>query len=223
MSSRVLAIGDIHGCDVALRTLVDALDLRVDDTLVFLGDAIDRGPGTKSVVEQILALESVCDVIWLTGNHEEMMRYAISGRGLVGEWLQAGGQATVDSYGGSLENVPPEHIRFLVSGRSFWETDHEIFVHASLEPAVSLKNQTSDYLRWKHVAGTEKPSVSGKRVICGHTAQRDGVPLVFDGWVCIDTYAHGNKWLSCLNVGSDHVTQASQDGQLRDFPLSAYA
>jgi serine/threonine protein phosphatase 1 len=78
-------------------------------------------------------------------------------------------------------------------------------VHACVESDISLNNQTSDFLRWKHIGGMESPHVSGKRVICGHTSQTDGVPLVFDGWACIDTYPHGGKWLTCLNVETDHV------------------
>lgn len=220
---RILAIGDVHGCHHALVTLLGVLALTSSDTVVFLGDAVDRGPDSKLVIDQILSLRNTCKVIFITGNHEELMRDAISGRGLSNPWLQAGGQATVESYDGSLENVPPEHIRFLVSGAPFWETDSDIFVHACLESGVSLINQTSDFLRWKHIGGMEPPHVSGKRVVCGHTAQTDGMPLVFDGWVCIDTYPHGGKWLTCLNCETDHVVQASQDGEVREFPLSKYS
>lgn len=223
MTGRILAIGDVHGCSQALAALLEAVSIQPNDTVVFLGDVIDRGPESKIVVDRILALGEICSVICLTGNHEEMMRLALAGRGLVNEWLQSGGQATVDSYGGSIDDVPPEHIRFLVTGRQFWQTDSDIFVHACVESAVSLNNQTSDFLRWKHLGGTEPPHVSGKRVICGHTPQRDGIPLVFDGWVCIDTYVHGGKWLSCLDVGSDDVIQASQGGEVRHFPLAKYA
>ena len=220
---RILAIGDVHGCHRALVTLLGVLALTSSDTVVFLGDAVDRGPNSKLVIDRILSLRDTCKVIFITGNHEEMMRDAISGRGLVNQWLGAGGQATLDSYDGSLENVPPEHIRFLVSGSQFWESDSDIFVHACVESGISLNNQTSDFLRWKHIGGMESPHVSGKRVVCGHTSQTDGVPFVFDSWVCIDTYPHGGKWLTCLDCESDHVVQASQDAEVREFPLSKYS
>ncbi len=220
---RILAIGDIHGCSIALETLLQSVAVKPQDTVVFLGDAVDRGPESRQAIDQILSLRERCKVIFIAGNHEQMMRQAISGSGLMDQWLQAGGQATVDSYGGSLDNVPPEHIRFLVSGVAFWESENDIFVHACLESNISLTNQTSDYLRWKHLGGMEAPHVSGKRVVCGHTAQRDGVPLVFDGWACIDTFAHGGKWLSCLDVNSDLLVQASEQGDVREFPLSKYA
>lgn len=223
MSGRILAVGDIHGCHNALATLLEAIVLTASDTVVFLGDAVDRGPDSKLVIDHILLLQNQCRVNFIAGNHEEMMRNAISGRGLVNQWLESGGQATVDSYGGSLTNVPPAHIRFLVSSLPFWESDNDIFVHACVEPRVSLANQTSDYLRWKHISGSESPHASGKRIVCGHTSQNDGVPLVFDGWVCLDTYAHGGKWLTCLDVEADTVVQASESGQVRKFPLSKYA
>ena len=148
---RILAIGDVHGCHRALVTLLGVLALTPSDTVVFLGDAVDRGPDSKLVVDRILSLRDTCKTIFITGNHEEMMRDAISGRGLVDQWLRAGGEATLESYGGSLGNVPPEHIRFLVSGSQFWESESDIFVHACVESDISLNNQTSDFLRWKHI------------------------------------------------------------------------
>jgi serine/threonine protein phosphatase 1 len=222
MQKRTLAIGDVHGCHTALVTLLEVIKLNSADTVVFIGDLVDRGPSSKQVVDCVLSLRDVCNVIVLMGNHEEMMRNAISGQGLFTAWLDAGGDKTLESYGGSIEAIPSEHIRLLVSALPFYETESEIFVHASLEFDMSLPNQNSDYLRWKHISGSERRHISGKRVICGHTAQTDGVPLVFDGWVCIDTYPHGGKWLSCLDVAADHVYQASENCQTRDFKLSRY-
>lgn len=178
MTGRTFAIGDVHGCHRALATLLESLAVSADDTLVFVGDVVDRGPSSKAVVDQLLILRKTCDFVLIMGNHEEMMRDAISGRGLYQAWMDAGGLATIDSYGGAAENIPPDHIRLLLSARPFYETDHDIFIHACLEPNVSLPNQTSDFLRWKHLSGSERPHVSGKRIICGHTPQTDGVPLV---------------------------------------------
>lgn len=223
MDGRIFAIGDVHGCHRALATLLGMLALTAGDTVIFLGDLVDRGPSSKQVVSHVLSLQQSCKVVVITGNHEEMMRDAISGHGLFNAWLDVGGQATLDSYGGSVDDIPPDHIRFLVSSTSFYETNRDIFVHASLEPDISLRNQTSDFLRWKHLGGSERPHISGKRVICGHTSQTDGVPLVFDGWACIDTFPHGGKWLTCLDVGTNRVFQASQNGDTREFALDKYS
>ena len=56
---RTIALGDIHGCATALQTLLDALELSQSDTLVMLGDAIDRGPDSYGVIQQLLELAKI--------------------------------------------------------------------------------------------------------------------------------------------------------------------
>jgi serine/threonine protein phosphatase 1 len=94
-----------------------------------------------------------------------------------------------------------------------------LFIHANLEPAVPLEQQSAEWLRWTHLTGLESPHDSGKRVLCGHTPQKSGLPLVLPGWVGLDTYAWGGGWLTALEVGSNTVFQARQRGDFRTFPL----
>lgn len=72
-----IAIGDIHGNSQALENLLEKIlpEMKSADTLVFLGDFIDRGPDTKHCVDQIASLRSSADfaVVPLMGNHEEWM------------------------------------------------------------------------------------------------------------------------------------------------------
>ena len=44
------------------------------------------------------------------------------------------------------------------------------------------------------------------------------VRFVFDGLVCIDTFRHGGKWLTCLDCETDRIVQASQNAEVREFP-----
>jgi serine/threonine protein phosphatase 1 len=74
LTERIIAVGDVHGCSAALAALVRAIDLMALDTLVFLGDYIDRGPDSRGVLEQVIALAARCTVVPLPGNHEEMVR-----------------------------------------------------------------------------------------------------------------------------------------------------
>jgi serine/threonine protein phosphatase 1 len=224
MPARTIAIGDIHGCDVALAALVDRLELAADDTLVVLGDVVDRGPGSRQAIEQLLQLQARCRLVLIIGNHDEMMIEALRRGNAIRAWLQFGGQKAVESYGGDPADIPSEHLEFLEAGRNYWETPTEIFVHGSLEPGVPLEQQNSDWMRWTHLTGEEQPHPSGRRVICGHTSLRNGVPGVLPGWVCIDTHAFGGQPLTALDVGSDLVYQADQQGRTLDpVPLSEIA
>jgi hypothetical protein len=56
MAGRTIAVGDIHGCSAALASLLDAVRPGPADTVVALGDLIDRGPDSRGVLDQILAL-----------------------------------------------------------------------------------------------------------------------------------------------------------------------
>ena len=79
---RYFAIGDIHGCLDKLLALMDLLDVDwSQDTVVFMGDYIDRGPDSKEVVESVLELRRKHGrVVCLAGNHEKMFLNWLDGR-----------------------------------------------------------------------------------------------------------------------------------------------
>ncbi len=51
---RYLAVGDIHGCFTALKTLAEYVPFKPDDTLITLGDVVDRGPDSDAVVRWLI-------------------------------------------------------------------------------------------------------------------------------------------------------------------------
>jgi serine/threonine protein phosphatase 1 len=215
VSGRLLAIGDIHGCDIALDALLERVAVRPADTLVVLGDVIDRGPGTRRVVDRLLELSSLCRLTVLKGNHEEVLFDSLESPVFRQDWLAFGGAETLRSYGPDAQQISAEHLDFLRSAVDYFETETAVFVHASLEPEHPLAAQLPDWLRWVKLTKKERPLASGKRVICGHTPQPNGLPWIGDGWVCIDTGAYRGLYLTCLDVTSDLVYQASQSGEFR--------
>ena len=142
----VFAVGDIHGYSSKLRGLLDQLVIRDDDTLVFLGDYVDRGPDSRGVVDILMGLQAKMPerCICLMGNHEDMMldhwkqthdyhRTEIDLSGIAnygtGSWLKIGGDKTLESYAGE---IPEEHLLFLSTLPLTYETEDYIFVHAGL-------------------------------------------------------------------------------------------
>lgn len=130
-------------------------------------------------------------------------------------WIGSGAIATLDSYGGSLSDIPQDHIEFLKSLRDYWQTETHIFVHANVEPNTPLEQQSTVWLRWDKFTGDEIRHMSGKTVICGHTGLPAGVPALCDGFVCIDTRACGGLWLTCLDVENELLWQAAQTGEFQ--------
>src|SRR5262249_57711237 len=77
MTGRTIAIGDIHGCPDALAALIDAVAPGRDDTIVTLGDYIDRGPNSRGVLDRLLRLAGQCRLVPLLRNHEEALLDAL--------------------------------------------------------------------------------------------------------------------------------------------------
>lgn len=218
---RILAIGDIHGCLDPLNLLLDRLRPAPSDTIVTLGDVVDRGPDSRGVIERLIALRSECCLVTLKGNHDEMMLAARDDAAAAREWQAVGGMETLESYCGGLSRVPEAHWIFLESCIDFWETDTHFFVHGNVYPDEPLVEQPKHKLFWGGFDGAQ-PHISGKIMVCGHTSQKSGRPKNLGYAVCIDTYAHGGQWLSCLDVGTGIVTQASIDGDIREVNLSDF-
>lgn len=62
--------GDIHGQYDDYMQILEQIDLRSDDTLYIIGDAIDRGPRPVDVLIDIMSRKNV---VFTIGNHEHMM------------------------------------------------------------------------------------------------------------------------------------------------------
>jgi hypothetical protein len=101
-------IGDIHGMldplVVLLNTIRSIEYMRERQvTLVFLGDYIDHGPCSREVVDALLDLRREFGVVFLAGNHEDMlMQFMEPDPGFEDygkAWFTGnGGQATVCSF-----------------------------------------------------------------------------------------------------------------------------
>ncbi|HWB03666.1 MAG TPA: metallophosphoesterase family protein [Verrucomicrobiales bacterium] len=222
---RTLVIGDIHGCSTALDHVLGMVRLQKSDTLITLGDYVDRGPDSKTVIERLLQINSFCTLVPLKGNHEVMMIASRQDPEYEPTWRGHGGEQTLVSYAPqkpnpSLDDVPAEHWQFIEHQcLDYFETDTHIFVHASLWPEMPMSEQPDLMLFWEFLTINQKPHVSGKTVICGHTAQDSGRPWNLGHTICLDTWAYGRGFLSCLDVESGTVYQASQSGMKREFNL----
>ena len=220
MPARTIAIGDIHGCLAALDGLLDQIELTGDDTLVVMGDMIDRGPDSAGVIERLVGLVADCRLVPLVGNHERMMLDAIRQRSSERFWLQNGGQATLASYGGSASRIPPHHRMFFQHCQLYYETARHFFIHANYHPYFELPDQPQDIALWQHIDATfPPPHQSGKTAVVGHTPQTDGLPRNGGHIVMLDTFCYGGQWLTAWDVDSDVLWQANNSGQVRTTPL----
>ncbi|MCC6492292.1 MAG: serine/threonine protein phosphatase [Pirellulales bacterium] len=219
---RTIAVGDVHGCNAALATLVAGLNLQPHDTLVALGDVIDRGPDSRDVILQLLALRERCRLVCIQGNHEQMLLDALDGRMAVQEWLIYGGAETLDSYGkgSGMLALEAEHVEFLRSWVDVYETDSHFFVHGNYLATRPLDRQPWRDLRWQSLKWhTPAAHICGKTAVVGHTSNKQGQILNLGHLICIDTYCHGGYWLTAFDSTSGRVWQANEGGEFREGQL----
>ena len=174
------AIGDVHGCARTLDALLDRLALTPADTVVFVGDYVDRGPDSPGVLDRMLALEAFAAdgtgarMVFLRGNHDQMMLDYVDGTGDLELWWLNGGQSTLDAYDAAGEpHIPASHIDFLRRTGLTHVQDGFAFVHAGMDPqktvAENLEAADPAVLLWtrRHLDASldrwEMP------VVCGHT------------------------------------------------------
>lgn len=207
------AIGDIHGCAKSLRHLVEWVSPGPDDTLITLGDYIDRGSNSRGVIKYLRELATEKNLITLKGNHELIMEGALRSNKIFDWWKNVGGLETLKSYGAkTVKAIPRSHRKFVRDGLPFHETGTHIFVHGGVHPCQSIADHSIDDLCWLRVY-TAQPHYSGKIVVCGHTPQRDGRPLDLGHTICIDTWACNKGWLTCLEVETGRYWQVKEKGK----------
>jgi serine/threonine protein phosphatase 1 len=222
---RTIAIGDIHGCSTALRALLDAVAPRKQDTVVTLGNYIDRGPNSQEVVRLLLAQVRRCTLVPLKGDREKMFLAGWECRDEFLAWRESGGEQTLRSYGVEHPRaVPRLHCSFLNGCEDYFESETHIFVPAGYLADLPLQSQPGAVLR-RQSLDTERPGphVSGKVAVVGHTPQKSGEILDLGHLLCIDTNCHGGGWLTAVDVGSGHWWQANEKGEVREGALARVA
>src|SRR5262245_40355803 len=103
--TRVYCVGDIHGRDDLLGEMAEHVgaDMKVRSfdhaVTVFLGDYVDRGLGSRRVVEQLARGVWPTPITTLAGNHEDLLMAFLENAAVLEVWRNLGGLETLHSYG----------------------------------------------------------------------------------------------------------------------------
>jgi serine/threonine protein phosphatase 1 len=166
---------------------------------VFLGDYVDRGPDSRSVVDFLIRLQLArpSAVICLMGNHEDMMLKACGDLKSYEHWRRNGGRPTLESYHvQKLSDLPPQHLQWLQSLPKFHDDGKRFFVHAGVNPTRSLDDQDDDDLLWIREAFLSSDKSYGRLIVHGHTPTKAWKPEQHENRINLDTGAVYGRALS---------------------------
>jgi len=226
----IFAIGDIHGCLNELTALHkkilthDKFDAK-NDSLIYLGDYIDRGKNSKEVINQILKLKNnKINTINLMGNHDEfMIDFLFNKKNDIKNWINFGLDQTIRSYGIEivefikdgfedsiidrlrntlLEKMDEEHINFFKNLELSFTTEKYLFVHAGVDPKKKLEDQTKQDFLWSRSNDFfNKDFKMDKIIVHGHTPEIEIVSHPYR--INIDTGCYFSGKLSCVCLNDD--------------------
>lgn len=215
---RLFAIGDIHSCPDELGAMVKALAPAAGDTVVFVGDYVDRGPSARAVVDLLLDLErGPAEIVFLKGNHEDMMLSFLGMPGHYGEsFLFNGGAATLESYGVNEQNlpaagehIPEQHLGFFSRLSTSYLRPPFLFVHAGIMPTRQLEEQSVEDMLWIRQEFIFNPHRLDATVVFGHTPMRE-VLVDLPYKLGIDTgLVYGGK-LTCIEFTEGVLYQVAR-------------
>jgi len=141
--SRTLVIGDIHGGFKALEQVLERAEVTTKDQLIFLGDYVDGWSQAFEVVNKLISLKASHNCVFLRGNHDELFYDWLTQKKDNPNWLQHGGQATLNSYAGKPYNFIQLHSNFLENLEDYYiDTENRLYLHAGF---TNVKGAEQEY------------------------------------------------------------------------------
>jgi serine/threonine protein phosphatase 1 len=197
------AIGDLHGEVTLLRRLLDMLPLREKDTLVFLGDYLDRGEDSAATITHLRELERQWRCVFLRGNHEDQWLDEWDGVCFLRPPAISGARKAWADFGG---RVPTEVGVWIARTRIDYEDEYAYYVHAGVLPGQPFWATPPLQKLWGAGSFLETSYDWGKPVVFGHW--RRSTPLLLPNKIGIDTGACRTGILTAVRLPDRAIFQA---------------
>ncbi len=190
------AIGDLHGEVTLLRQLLATLPLRDHDTLVFLGDYLNRGEDSAATVATLRGLaQTHRSCVFLHGNHEDAWLTHWDGIRFTAVPEIGGAAKTWADFGGA---IPVEVGQWLAGTVIEYEDAYAYYVHGGVLPGRPVWRTPGLLKLWGAEGFLESTYDWGKPVVFGHWQQAE--PLVQPNKIGIDTGAYRTGVLTAVRL-----------------------
>lgn len=128
---RNFAIGDIHGGLKALIQVLNKIEVKDEDTLIFVGDYVDGWSESAQVIQFLIELSEKVNCIFIKGNHDAWCETWLDNGEVNPTWFMHGGKETLESYEGVSEEDKAKHLKFFKSMPMYYLDElNRLFIHA---------------------------------------------------------------------------------------------
>ena len=228
---RTLVIGDIHGGLEALLQLMKRAEVKPEDKLIFLGDYVDGWSDSANVVSYLIEFAKQNTCIFIRGNHDDLTHRWLKSGEMNDQWLQHGGQSSIDAYRQFSEEEKKEHIEFFDQMVNYYiDKENRLFVHAGFTNQKGPEQEYTptpfywDRTLWEMAMCIDpslKPGDTGypkrlqlfKEIYIGHTpVTRIGEtkPVNFANVTNMDTGAAFKGRISLMDINTKEVFQSDE-------------
>lgn len=128
---RFIAIGDIHGGLKALVQVLNKVEVKEDDTLIFMGDYVDGWSESAQVVQFLIELSQKIKCIFIKGNHDVWCEEWLQTGEVNPTWYMHGGKETIESYEHITNEEKKNHLAFFEKLVYYYlDEENRLFLHA---------------------------------------------------------------------------------------------
>lgn len=226
---RTFVIGDIHGGLKALIQLLNKLELKEEDTLIFMGDYVDGWSESAQVIQFLIELSQSFNCIFIKGNHDVWCETWLGDDEVNPTWYMHGGKETLKSYEGVSDHVKKTHLKFFSSMPLYHiDSQNRLFIHAGFTSMHGVEKEVFkacfyfDRTLWEMALTMDKRIEKDstlypkrlkhyKEIFIGHTPTINfniDVPMHAVNVWNVDTGAAFTGKLSAINIDTKEVFQS---------------
>ena len=227
---RTFVIGDIHGGFKALLQLLNKLEVKETDTLIFVGDYVDGWSESAQVIALLITVSKKINCVFIKGNHDVWCEDWLKTGHVAPVWYMNGGKQAIESYIGFTEEEKKKHVDFFKKMPLYHiDKDNRLFIHAGFTSKHGVEEEvfkTSFYFDrtlWEMALTVKTSNLDDnsqlypqriklyKEIYIGHTPTTDYncfEPMnALNVWN-VDTGAAFTGKLSAINIDTKEVFQS---------------
>lgn len=220
IKERKFVIGDIHSHYDEMMELFEMVNFDFNnDSLISLGDLVDRGTKPIEVIETLMKIKNFIHVL---GNHDEWLYQYLLTNNQPFEWISQGGKSTLVAYLNNQE-YQARHIAFFEKARLYYiDSENRLFVHGGFNHRIpfNLQLDNKELLIWDRslvltameYEQYDQSFTEFNKIFVGHTPTqfiKENIPKKFSNLWMLDTGVYISGRLTIMNIETKEFWQST--------------